>query len=44
MSISVYDNMPEFIGAVLHVFHSVNKKAEKQKDKRLHVISLVIFN
>jgi hypothetical protein len=36
--------MPEFIESVLNVFYLVNKMAETKKDKRLHMISLVILN
>ena len=39
-----YDKMDEFIKSVFNVFQLVNRKAEKQKDKRLKMISLTIFN
>ena len=43
-TIRVYDKMPEFIESVLNVFYLANKMAETKKDKRLHMISLVILN
>jgi len=43
-SLRIYDKMPEFIESVFSVFQMVNKKAEKQQDKRLKMIALVIFN
>jgi hypothetical protein len=39
-----FDKMSEFIESVFNVFKMINKKAEKQKDQRLKMISLVIFN
>jgi len=39
-----FDKMSEFIQSIFHVFKLINKKAENQKDKRLKVLSLVIFN
>lgn len=39
-----YDKMDEFIKSIFNVFQLVNRKAEKQKDKRLKMISLTIFN
>ncbi len=39
-----FDKMPEFIESMFHVFKSVKQKSEKQRDKRLQIISLVIFN
>ncbi len=39
-----FDKMPEFIESVFNVFKMINKKAEKQKDQRLKMISLVVFN
>ena len=39
-----YDKMEDYIKSVFDVFKIVNKKAENQKDKRLKLISLVIFN
>jgi hypothetical protein len=40
----VYDKMSEFIESVFNVFQLVNTRAEKQQDKRLKMIALVIFN
>ena len=39
-----YDKMEDFIKSVFDVFKIVNKKAEIQQDKKLKLISLVIFN
>jgi hypothetical protein len=39
-----FDKMPDFIESVFNVFKMINKKAEKQKDQRLKMISLVVFN
>lgn len=39
-----FDKMPEFIDSIYNVFKMVNKKAENPNDKRLKMISLVIFN
>jgi len=44
MSENKYDKMPEFVEAVFHVFNLVNKKAQKQQDKRLKIIALTIYN
>ena len=39
-----FDKMPDFIESVFNVFKMINKKAEKQHDQRLKMISLVVFN
>jgi hypothetical protein len=39
-----FDKMPEFIESIFNVFKMINKKAENQRDQRLKMISLVIFN
>lgn len=39
-----FDKMEEFIESIFHVFRFINKKADRQKDKRLKILSLVIFN
>jgi hypothetical protein len=39
-----FDKMPDFIESVFNVFKMINKKAEIQKDQRLKMISLVVFN
>jgi UV DNA damage repair endonuclease len=36
--------MTEFVESVFHVFQLVNKKAETQRDKRLKMICLTIYN
>ena len=40
----IFDKMSEFIEAIFNVFNFVNKKAEDQKDRRLKMIALTIFN
>lgn len=42
--INNYDKMEDYIKSVFDVFKIVNKKAEIQQDKKLKLISLVIFN
>lgn len=39
-----YDKMEDYITSIFNVFQSVNRKAEMQKDKRLKMIALVIYN
>jgi hypothetical protein len=39
-----YDRMSDYVESLFNVFQLVNKKAEKQGDKRLKMICLVIFN
>lgn len=39
-----YDKMNDYIESMFNVFNLVNKKAEKQQDKRMKMISLVIYN
>ena len=39
-----FDKMSEFIETIFNVFKMVTKKADTQNDKRLKMISLVIFN
>lgn len=41
---SCYDKMEDYIVSVFNVFQLVNRKAEQQKDRRMKMISLVIFN
>jgi hypothetical protein len=41
---NVYDKMSDYVESLFNVFQLVNKKAEKQGDKRLKVIALVLFN
>ena len=36
--------MSEFVASIFHVFKLVNKKAEMQRDKRLKMIGLTIYN
>lgn len=39
-----YDRMPDFIESVFNVFQLTNRKAEKQSDKRMKMIALVMYN
>lgn len=39
-----FDKINEFIESIFNVFIFVNKKAEEQKDKRLKMIALAIYN
>jgi hypothetical protein len=39
-----FDKMPEFIECIFNVFKMVNKKEKIQRDQRLKMIALVIFN
>lgn len=39
-----YDKMPEYIASLFSVFKMVNKKGTDQKDKRLQMIALTIYN
>jgi hypothetical protein len=36
--------MEDFVKSIFNVFKMVNGKAERQKDKRLKIICLIIFN
>ena len=40
----VYDKMQDFVESIFNVFQLVNRRAEKQQDKRMKMIALVIFN
>ena len=44
MSTNQYDKINDFIESMFNVFNMVNNKAEKQRDKRLKMISLTIYN
>lgn len=39
-----YDKMEDYIISVFNVFQLINRKAQQQQDKRMKMISLVIFN
>ena len=41
---NTYDKMPDYVETLFNVFNLINTKAEKQQDKRLKMIALVIFN
>jgi len=42
--IQLYDKMNDFVESIFNVFQLVNRRAEKQQDKRMKMIALVIFN
>ena len=44
MSTNTYDKMQEYIESVFIVFKTINTKAETQRDKRLKMIALTIYN
>ena len=39
-----YDKMEDYIESIFNVFKSVSENASQKKDKRLQIISLVIYN
>jgi hypothetical protein len=39
-----YDKMNDYIESVFNVFQMVNRKAEQQRDKRMKMIGLTIYN
>ena len=39
-----YDKMEDFVTSIFNVFKMVNRKAERQQDRRLKIICLIIFN
>jgi hypothetical protein len=39
-----YDKIHDYIVSVFNVFQMVNRKADQQKDRRLKVIGLTIYN
>jgi hypothetical protein len=41
---NTYDKMPEYIESVFTIFKNIHKKGEQQKDRRLQIISLTIYN
>lgn len=41
---NTYDKMADYVETLFNVFNLINTKAEKQQDKRLKMIALVIFN
>lgn len=42
--IQLYDKMSDYIGSIFNVFQLVNRKAENQRDKRMKMIALMIYN
>ena len=43
-AVKIYDKMPDYIASVYNVFQLINYKAEKQSDKRMKMVSLMVFN
>ena len=43
-SIQSYDKMPDYIASLFSVFKMVNKKGADNKDTRLQMIALTIYN
>ena len=43
-AVKVYDKMPDYIASIYNVFQLINYKAEKQSDKRMKMVSLMVFN
>jgi hypothetical protein len=39
-----YERMDDYVASLFSVFRMVHKKAEEQKDKRLQMIALTIYN
>jgi hypothetical protein len=44
LNTKVYDKMSDYIESLFNVFKSVHEKSKQHNDKRLQIISLVIFN
>jgi DNA phosphorothioation-dependent restriction protein DptG len=44
MSVKTYDRIPDYIESLFNVFQLVNKRSEKQQDKRSKMIALMIYN
>lgn len=44
MSDKKYDKMNDYIESLFNVFQAINRKAEMQKDRRLKLIALSIYN
>jgi hypothetical protein len=40
----VYEKMKEYIETIWSIFHIIKEKAKQQQDKKLEMISLVIYN
>lgn len=43
-ALKIYDKMAEYIASMYSVFQLINNKAEAQSDKRMKMISLMVFN
>lgn len=39
-----YDKMPDYITSVYNVFQMVNRKSQEQRDKKMRMIGLIIYN
>jgi len=44
ISNKIYDKMSDYIASLFSVFKMVNKKGNDQKDKRLQMIAITIYN
>ena len=43
-ALKIYDKMTDYIASMYSVFQLINNKAEAQSDKRMKMISLMVFN
>lgn len=43
-AVKVYDKMQDYIASIYNVFQLINGKAEKQSDKRMKMVALMVFN
>lgn len=43
-TLKIYDRMPDYIASIYNVFQLINSKAERQSDKRMKMVALMVFN
>jgi hypothetical protein len=43
-TLKIYDRMPDYIASIYNVFQLINNKAEKQSDRRMKMVALMVFN
>lgn len=43
-TLKIYDRMPDYIASIYNVFQLINTKAERQSDKRMKMVALMVFN
>jgi len=43
-AVKIYDKMPDYIASIYNVFQLINNKAERQSDKRMKMVALMVFN